>query len=67
MNHAVSAFIGLAPSRNEKQDLKKLWCGVEMSKEGSGGGGSGAEQKEKKKKKAEKKRRQRCEEDGVGR
>ncbi|CAN7069395.1 unnamed protein product [Brassica oleracea var. botrytis] len=65
MNHAVSAFIGLAPSvsRNEKQDLKKLWCGVEMSKEGSGGGGSGAEQKEKKKKKAEKKRRQRCEED----
>ncbi|CAN6843899.1 unnamed protein product [Brassica oleracea var. botrytis] len=48
MNHAVSASIGLAPSlsRNEKQDLKKLWCGVEMSKEGSGGGGSGAEQEE---------------------
>ncbi|CAN6812070.1 unnamed protein product [Brassica oleracea] len=46
MNHAVSASIGLAPSRNEKQDLKKQWCGVEMSKEGSGGGGSGAEQEE---------------------
>ncbi|CAN7041285.1 unnamed protein product [Brassica rapa subsp. trilocularis] len=46
MNHAVSASIGLAPSRNEKQDLKKLWCGVEMSKEGSGGGGNGAEQEE---------------------
>ncbi|KAF3507946.1 hypothetical protein F2Q69_00003440 [Brassica cretica] len=46
MNHAVSASIRLAPSRNEKQDLEKLWCGVEMSKEGSGGGGSGAEQEE---------------------
>ncbi|CAG7864010.1 unnamed protein product [Brassica rapa] len=46
MNHAVSASIRLAPSRNEKQVLKKLWCGVEMSKEGSGGGDNGAEQEE---------------------
>ncbi|WZZ15925.1 hypothetical protein YC2023_109014 [Brassica napus] len=46
MNHAVSASIRLAHSRNEKQDMKKLWCGVEMSKEGSGGGGNGAEQEE---------------------
>ncbi|KAH0855449.1 LOW QUALITY PROTEIN: hypothetical protein HID58_008001 [Brassica napus] len=41
-----SVSIRCSNQRNEKQDLKKLWCGVEMSKEGSGGGGNGAEQEE---------------------